>query len=134
MIKKEKEIVKGILRHEIMNKRILFWTDDFSKLHWKIKRKAIEKRYEEGDNDFKCDIVANLKFLDKRKKYDAILIDYGLIEDKEPNISFLQECYSKNIKLAYVGAMGGSYSKDAKRLFPKLRFLHDLPMTYQNPH
>ena len=30
-------------------------------------------------------------------------------------------------KLAWCGAMSERYNSDAKRLFPKLKFLHDLP-------
>ncbi len=114
-------------------KKILFITDDFDKISWQSKKKLCEPGniyYNEKTNylKFKFDKIDSFENLDKRKKYDAILIDYGLIGDKKENIEILQLLYSKEIPLAWVGGLGGSlhYNKDAKLMFPKQKFLHNL--------
>ena len=127
-----------------LSKKLLFWTDDFDKYAWEFRKKKIEKGnyyYDKNSNylKFECDIIPHIRYLDNRKRYDAVLIDYGLLDTiksgdgdseksvKELNIEFLQDCFTRGIKLAFVGGLCGKYCEDAKRVFPKLRFLHNIP-------
>lgn len=115
-------------------KKILFVTDDFGNHAWKIRKELTEPGnvyYGRKSNwlKFKFDKVKSFDKIDHRKKYDAVLIDYGLIGDKKDNITFLQKLYAKDIPLAWVGGLGGCgrYNEDAKKMFPRHRFIHNLP-------
>lgn len=116
------------------SKRILFITDDFDNNAWQIRKKLCESGnifYDSKSNylKFKFDKVKTFEEIDNRKRYDVILIDYGIIGDKEKNIEFLESFWLKGILLAWVGGLGGSnrYNEDAKVMFPKQTFLHNLP-------
>jgi hypothetical protein len=56
--------------------------------------------------------------------YDIIIMDYGMLGDEE---NLLRKMKQSGAKLGWCGAMSERYNEDAKRHFPKLRFLHDLP-------
>ncbi len=67
------------------------------------------------------------------KKYDAVLVDYGFITDSGEEklaIKKLQEIVCKKIPLAWVGGLAGHYDADCKKIFPKLKFLHNLPSSF----
>jgi len=119
-------------------KKILIISDDYdmdSRLgHGHSIIKAVEpgNYYYSNTNannlKFKLDIIESWHNL-KVAKYDAILVDYGFVggDDEEKAIEVLQDIAIKKIPLAWCGAMAGRYREDVKKLFPKLRFLHDLP-------
>jgi len=69
-------------------KKILFVTDDFNSRAWKIRKKFIKPGniyYDKKSNwlKFNFDVVQSINEVDNRKKYDAVLIDYGLLGDNE---------------------------------------------------
>lgn len=114
-------------------KCVLLISDDFTDKDAAAFKKIIEPgEYfaEKRANIFKfrVDILSAFKNINI-DKYHAILIDYGLIggEEEEDAIELLKNASVKNIPLAWVGKFYNLYNSDAKKLFPKLKFLHNLP-------
>lgn len=122
------------------NKKILLITDDFGERHYdNVKHLANEGNYyyHEEDNwlSFSFDLSGDFSKIPD-KEYDAVLIDYGLIGDSiyptgncDKAIKIITDFYKKGIPLAWCGGLVGRYNKDAKILFPDLKFLHNLPET-----
>jgi hypothetical protein len=120
-------------------KKILFITDDWNEFNFKCKRKLCEKGnyfYNKESNWLRFKFFLRKDFVELQKReYDAVLIDYGLIDNKyrlinsKPVISFLQDYYMEGIKLAWVGGLGGldKYNMSAQIDFPQNSFLHKLP-------
>lgn len=119
--------------NEKVLKQILFITDDFSQTDFEFKCSCCEHGiyfYNAENNWLKfkfemADSFARFVSFD----YDAILIDYGLLGDDANSIDKLFKAHEKHIPLAWVGGLGGWYNTDVKRMFPKLKFLHNLPET-----
>lgn len=98
--------------------RILYITDDlsdFSKERW---LKAM------GD-DYSLTIIDVPEWRNEDfTKYDAIVMDYGFMGD---DVYHWRRIAQSGAKLGWCGAMAQRYNTDAQRLFPKLKFLHNLP-------
>ena len=110
-------------------KNILIVSDDF--LYPKLTKKSCEPGdiYYNDDKNwlrFKIDIKKTFK-VPRISKYDAILVDYGFIGRKEEAIELLQDAYTKGIPLAWVGGVPPRYNKDAQIVFPRMKFIHNLP-------
>lgn len=77
---------------------------------------------------------------DERRPFDIIIIDYGLVggifrdryEEKE-RLKLLQEFKADKKTLIWGGAMTHYILSSAKREFPKLKFLHNLPVVGLEP-
>ena len=97
---------------------VLFITDDFDDLLLDILRSNI-------DNKMNLSKIREFKFI---KNMDYVLVDYGLISnDEKQAIKVLRQYYNNDIKLIWCGGLHGRYNEDAKKLFPRLKFLHNLP-------
>ncbi len=115
-------------------KKILFFTDDFD-------QEMLDMSCSDGDffyNDesnwcrFKIEKITSFKEVDRRKKYDVVLIDFGLLgnrekQGEEENIEGLRYFHNKGIPLAYVGGLPERSNAEARRFFPRIKFLHNLP-------
>lgn len=111
---------------------ILFISDD-----WNVKEfynLFNIKKIREDDN-IKIDYFDKWVDVNLRKSYDLIIIDFGFItpshynketekEQTQRNINIILNFVNKGSKLAYCGGLSGRYCKQAKDLFPKLKFLH----------
>ncbi len=101
-----------------MKKKVLYITDDLSE--WG-KEQCL--RYMEDDYNLTiCDtpMWRDLDFT----LYDAIVMDYGFMGE---DIYHWKRMAQSGAMLGWCGAMANRYNEDAKRLFPKLKFLHNLP-------
>ncbi|MEN6620639.1 MAG: hypothetical protein ABFD50_03680 [Smithella sp.] len=114
-------------------KCILLISDDFTDKDAENFKKKIEpgeyySREEANIFKFSVDIINSFKNIDI-DKYQAILVDYGVIggDEEEDAIELLKNASVKNIPLAWVGKFYNLYNYDAKKVFPKLKFLHNLP-------
>lgn len=116
-------------------KQILFFTDDFEdNFNWKITKKDVDNGiyfYNNENNFLKFNLIRVKTFKNIINTYDCILIDYGLLDSQrrlKENINFLEKQFKNKIPMAYVGGLGGCnrYNEDAKFLFPKQKFLHNL--------
>lgn len=112
-------------------KNILIISDDF--YYPDLAKKGCEPGdiyYDDTKNwlRFKLDIKKTFK-ISKISMYDGILIDYGFIGRKEEAIELLQEAKTRNIQLAWIGGLPEHYNKDAQAMFPRLRFIHNLPVS-----
>lgn len=122
-----------------ITKKILFISDDFEGFvdygkitaEQHLRDKISHGEYYSFDNNYlKFDVDLAEKFSEVTiKKYDAVLVDYGLIGNKhtENAIEILMDLHNTGAKLAWCGAMSECYSKDARKIFPKRKFLHNLP-------
>jgi hypothetical protein len=68
----------------------------------------------------KKEMLTSVAFSD----YDATVIDYGMIGDDGP---LLQRIYQSGSKMVWCGGMPGHYNADARKVHPRLKFLHNLP-------
>lgn len=121
-------------------KKILFISDDFTSCL--CNRKSVESRlrmrvgpgnryYKECKANwlkFNIDLIESFDGC-KLTGYDAILVDYGLIDNTE-NMKKLKSAKLGGTLIAWVGGLGGSmgdwYNKDAKKMFPTFKSLHNL--------
>lgn len=122
-----------------ITKKILFISDDFEGFvdygkitaEQHLRDKIGQGEYYSFDNNYlKFDVDLAEEFSKvKIKKYDAVLVDYGLIGNKHTKkaIEKLMDLHNTGAKLAWCGALSDGYSKDARYVFPKRKFLHDLP-------
>ena len=112
-------------------KNILIISDGFLQSELTQKRCRGGNIYYAKDSNwlrFNIDIRRTFKIpVSKLRKYDAILIDYGFIGRKKEAIELLQEAKTKNIQLAWVGGLSDHYNKDAQIMFPRMKFMHNLP-------
>lgn len=68
----------------------------------------------------KKEMLTSITFAD----YDATVIDYGMIGDDGP---LLQRIYQSGSKMVWCGGMPGYYNADARKVHPRMKFLHNLP-------
>ena len=115
-------------------KNVLFITDDIReslKDNIKEKFKQGNYYYDEELNKYSFDVIIQESFSDNiDKKWDVILIDFGLLDDNKKlisNIEILKLFYRKKIPMIWCGGLSNRYNGEAKLLFPKLKFLHDIP-------
>ena len=118
-------------------KKVLFISDDFDSMI--MDRFLITKKFVEPGNiyyskesnwlKFKIDLIKSFQDIKKKKikDYDCILIDYGLLGDKKENIKIITDIHNKQIPIGWCGGLSARYNDDAKDMFPKLKFLHNLP-------
>lgn len=116
-------------------KNILLISDDFKENDIAAFKKVVEPGnyyYEREANIFRfnIDILSTFRNINI-DKYHAILIDYGFIggDEEEDAIELLKNARVNNIPLAWVGKFYNLYNSDAKKVFPKLKFLHNLPVS-----
>lgn len=113
-------------------RNVLLISDNFKDKDAEVFKKKVEPgEYYSGKQAnlfrFNIDIINSFKNIDVTK-YHIILVDYGLIGDEEENaIELLKKASVKKIPLAWVGKFYNLYNNDAKKVFPKLKFLHNLP-------
>jgi hypothetical protein len=113
-------------------KKILFITDDLSTWGHKQYTDHLDFFNKESGEDrlgLKFDIIASFEDFKTCNGYDLVMIDYGLVGNSENAITILQKIYNTGIKMAWVGGLGGSnhYNEDARKLYPRQKFLHNLP-------
>ena len=69
----------------------------------------------------------------EERKYDAVFIDYGFIDNchtaTDWNLDIIKEYHKKNIPLVWCGGLGeyNRYNNDARSMFPKKKYVHNLP-------
>lgn len=114
-------------------KNILLISDNFKEKDAENFKKIVEPGEAYSDKKaniftFNIDILSSFKNINVNK-YSAILVDYGIIggDEEEEAIGLLKNASIKNIPLAWVGKFYNLYNSDAKKMFPKLKFLHNLP-------
>ena len=121
-------------------KKILIISDDYQNDFFKQStlKKINSGKYFAGNGfhnglgnkyKFKTELVESFKNI-KITKYDAIIVDYGLIGGDEEDIAIelLRNCNAKNILLIITCALCLRYREDVKKVFPKFKFIHDLPV------
>lgn len=109
-------------------KKIMFITDDYDDETWEMNKEGCEhgeyfnpsSKYANWLTfDFHRTEDFNLKGLDK---FDAILIDYGLVGN-DGNMRLLERLYKKGVPLAWTGGLGGGWVRDdLKNKFPDFLF------------
>jgi hypothetical protein len=131
----EKQIEQSEGKMEKTKKKILIISDDFGERHFEnIKELCKEGNYyyHEEDNCFSFDIdlvedfeiIRDTPFL---RRYDAFLIDYGLVGDDKDNLEMIRLMISKGGCVIWCGGLSGKYNKDAKIMFPDRVYMHNLP-------
>ena len=121
-------------------KKILIISDDYQNDFFKqstLKKINSGKYFASNDfhnglgnkYKFKTELVESFKNI-KITKYDAIIVDYGLIGGDEEDIAIelLRNCNAKNILLIISSASSLGYWRDVQVSFPKLKLIHDLPV------
>ncbi|MCK4545371.1 hypothetical protein KAU43_07520 [candidate division WOR-3 bacterium] len=113
-------------------KRILLITDDYSDEQFDDLKEECENG--EHFSTLHCNEKNWLKFKFEKvdhfnkigmEKYDAILIDYGLVGD-EANLKILARLYDRGIPLAWIGGLVDFVKEDAKEKFPDFPFAHGI--------
>ena len=113
-------------------KRILLITDDYPDEIWEELKEECEKgEYfstlhcnEKNWLQFEFEKVDHFNMIGMRK-YDAILIDYGLLGG-EANLKILARLYDKEIPLAWIGGLVDFVNDDVKVKFPDFPFAHGM--------
>lgn len=111
-------------------KKILFISDDFGESSWDLTKEFCEHGdyfYSAESNwlEFEFHLIEDFDKL-THERYDAILVDYGLINDVK-NVRVLERLYKDGIPIAWVGGLDSWYNEDAKEQFPDFPLLHNLP-------
>lgn len=119
-------------------KKILFISDNFNTMteesgYFNSLKELIETReekYDDWDMNFELTLSNQFNKVDKRRKYDAVFIDYGFIENCFDSLEFCLDVidgfYSKNVPLVWNGGLSERYNRDAQEMFPRKKYLHDL--------
>lgn len=111
-------------------KNVLIISDDFEDNPIALAIEDGNYYSHKEDNIYKFNVILVESFNTPiYKKYDAVLVDYGFIGEngqEKMAIKKLQEVTRKKIPLAWVGGLPGHYNEDCKKIFPKLKFLHNL--------
>lgn len=111
-------------------KRILFITDDYSDENWDdLKEECEIGEYfstlhcnEKNWLQFKFEKVDHFNLIGMGK-YDAILIDYGLVGG-EANLKIIEKLYKRGMLLGWIGGLGDYVKEDVKIMFPDHLFAH----------
>lgn len=100
-----------------MKPKILFMTDDF--------QDEFLEDIKEQNHMYEITFIKRIinMYDYPFSNYDAVVMDYGLMGE---DTYLFQKIYQSGVKMAWCGALSGRYNGDARRMFPKLRFLHHL--------
>lgn len=98
--------------------KVLFITDDLTDRYGE----QIARNYAEW---WEITVVEKLSELDNYSyaDYAVTMIDYGFIHDE----NLLRKIHASGTKMAWVGGLPEHYAADAKRMYPRCKFLHNLP-------
>ncbi len=128
-----KKLLSEVLKEAKIKKKVLIISDDFDEDSFSTFKELVDEGnyyYAEESNYFSFDVEHVEDFEDIRdtlflRKYDAYLIDYGIVGDDKDNLEMIKQM--TNGIVIWCGGLNGHYNEDIKRLFPDRKYMHDLP-------
>lgn len=130
-----KKLLSEVLKEAKIKKKILIISDDFDEHSFSTFKELVDEGnyfYGEESNCLSFDVQHVEDFEDIRdtpflRKYDAYLIDYGIVGDDEDNLEMIKKMTDNFGIVIWCGGLNGHYNEDVKRLFPNRKYLYDLP-------
>jgi len=115
-----------------IEKNVLLISDDFGDRHFETVKSMFKRRNGE-DVKFNLFLAETFRKIPKNIKIDIVLVDYGFIDNCFNKIEYclgvLDKFYLEEIPLMWCGGLYDNYNDDAKGMFPRKRYLHNLPST-----
>jgi len=128
-----KALMSEVLEEAKIVKKILIISDDFDPHSFETLKELLKDGnyfYSESSNcfSFEADLVEDfedIRDIAYLRKYDAFLIDYGIVGDDKDNLDMIKDMTKSGIVI-WCGGLNGHYSEDCKRLFPDRKYMHNL--------
>ena len=125
-------VVDDILRQAKICKNVLIVSDDFDEFHLDTLKQLVEDGdyfYNAESNyfSFKLFLVKDLQSIKDISKFDAFLVDYGVVGTDNNSLEILEKMTEHFGCVIWCGGLAGRYNIDAKKMFPDAYFIHDLP-------
>ncbi|HED05815.1 MAG TPA: hypothetical protein ENI61_03930 [Ignavibacteria bacterium] len=112
----------------LKEKNILFISDNFRDSQYNYFNSLKELVEENGK--YKIFLANRFSRINNKIMFDAVFIDYGFIDNCFNTFQYclnkIEMFYKNNIIIVWCGGLPKKYNDDAKQLFPKLKYLHNL--------